>query len=35
MAADLVATPTNPLRDLDGLKHINFVMKNGEIYRRP
>ncbi|HXP85072.1 MAG TPA: amidohydrolase family protein [Bryobacteraceae bacterium] len=35
MAADLVATPTNPLRDLDGLKRINFVMKNGEIHRRP
>jgi imidazolonepropionase-like amidohydrolase len=35
LAADLVATPTNPLRDLDGLKRVNFVMKNGEIQRRP
>jgi imidazolonepropionase-like amidohydrolase len=35
LAADLVATPVSPLRDPDGLKHINFVMKNGEVYRRP
>lgn len=34
MAADLVATPVNPLRDINGLKHIDFVMKNGEIYRQ-
>ena len=35
MAADLVATPVSPLHDIDGLKQINFVMKNGEIYRKP
>jgi len=35
LAADLVAAPANPLRDIEALKHINFVMKNGEIYRRP
>ena len=35
MAADLVATPANPLRDIDGLKKINFVMKNGRIWRNP
>ena len=34
-AADLVATPLNPLRNIDGLKRINFVMKSGEIYRKP
>jgi imidazolonepropionase-like amidohydrolase len=35
MAADLVATPIDPLKDvLHGLEKIDFVMKNGEIYRR-
>ena len=35
MAADLVATPLNPLRDINGLKRIDFVMRNGVVYRRP
>jgi imidazolonepropionase-like amidohydrolase len=35
MAADLVATPLSPLRDINGLKRIDFVMKNGQVYRRP
>ena len=35
MAADLVATPMSPLRDIHGLKRIDFVMKNGRVYRRP
>ena len=35
LAADLVATPINPLRDITGLKRINFVMRNGEVYRKP
>ncbi len=35
MAADLVAAPVNPLRDIQGLKQIDFVMKNGTIVRRP
>jgi imidazolonepropionase-like amidohydrolase len=35
MAADLVATPVNPLLDINGLKRINFVMKEGEIWRKP
>jgi imidazolonepropionase-like amidohydrolase len=34
MAADLVATPMNPLRDIDGLKSINFVMKDGRVVVR-
>jgi imidazolonepropionase-like amidohydrolase len=34
MAADLVATPVSPLRDINGLKNIDFVMKNGVIYRK-
>jgi len=35
MAADLVATPVDPLHDIDGLKKINFVMKDGQLYRTP
>ena len=35
MAADLVATRVNPLHDIKGLKDIDFVMKKGEIYRKP
>ena len=31
MAADLVATPVDPLHDIDGLKRINFVMKDGQV----
>ncbi|HSQ28434.1 MAG TPA: amidohydrolase family protein [Gemmatimonadaceae bacterium] len=33
MAADLVATPVDPIHDLDGLKHISFVMKDGRVVR--
>jgi len=33
MAADLVATPVNPFKDVDGLKKIDFVMKDGRIWR--
>jgi len=35
MAADLVATRTNPLREIDALKRIDFVMKDGRIRRKP
>ena len=35
MAADLVATPLNPLHEIDGLKRINFVMKDGQVWRKP
>jgi len=35
MAADLVGTPINPLQQIDGLKRINFVMKDGKIWRMP
>ena len=35
MAADLVATPVNPLHEINGLKKVNFVMKNGQVVRRP
>lgn len=33
MAADLVATPEDPLQDIDGLKKIDFVMKDGKVVR--
>jgi imidazolonepropionase-like amidohydrolase len=35
MAADVVATPINPLQDVNGLKSINFVMKDGQVWRKP
>src|ERR1017187_1665820 len=35
MAADLVATPVNPLHEIDGLKRINFVIKDGQTRRKP
>jgi imidazolonepropionase-like amidohydrolase len=35
MAADLVAMPTSPLRDVNVLKHIDFVMRNGTVVRQP
>jgi hypothetical protein len=30
-----VAIPINPLHDINGLKRINFVMKEGQIWRKP
>lgn len=33
MAADLVAMPRNPLEDIDALKEIGFVMRDGVVYR--
>ncbi len=35
MAADIVATPANPLDDIEALRKINFVMKDGKIVRKP
>lgn len=35
LAADIVAAPANPLDDIEALRKINFVMKNGKIVRRP
>jgi len=34
MAADLVATPANPLHGIEGLKKIDFVMKDGVVFRQ-
>jgi len=34
-AADIVAAPANPLEDIEALRRVYFVMKNGKIVRRP
>jgi imidazolonepropionase-like amidohydrolase len=35
MAADLIATPANPLDDIQTLKRVAFVMKDGVVIRKP
>ena len=35
MAADIVAMPSSPIEDIEALRKINFVMKDGKIIRRP
>lgn len=35
MAADLIATPDNPLERIATLKQVQFVMKDGVVYRSP
>jgi imidazolonepropionase-like amidohydrolase len=35
LSADFVAMPANPLDDIENLRKINFVMKDGKIVRRP
>jgi imidazolonepropionase-like amidohydrolase len=34
MAADIIATPDNPLENLNTLKKVSFVMKNGVVFKR-
>jgi imidazolonepropionase-like amidohydrolase len=34
MAADIIATPRNPLDDIQELKRVSFVMKDGVIVRQ-
>ena len=33
MAADIIATPQNPLDDIQAVRHVSFVMKNGSVFR--
>jgi len=32
--ADLIAVPGNPLEDIDALRNVQFVMKNGAVFKR-
>ena len=34
-AADIVATPNDPREDIETMLHVSFVMKSGQIYKRP
>lgn len=34
LAADIIATPENPLDNLQTLKQVSFVMKNGKVFKR-
>jgi imidazolonepropionase-like amidohydrolase len=35
LAADIIAMPENPLNDIESLRKVNFVMKDGKIVLRP
>jgi imidazolonepropionase-like amidohydrolase len=34
-AADIIATPENPLENIQALRKVNFVMKDGAVVKRP
>ncbi|CAM5615338.1 Amidohydrolase OS=Rhodanobacter lindaniclasticus OX=75310 GN=B1991_16125 PE=4 SV=1 [Rhodanobacter lindaniclasticus] len=33
-SADVIAVPGNPLDDISAMQHVNFVMKDGVIYKQ-
>ncbi len=35
LAADIIAMPSNPMEDIESLRKVNFVMKDGKVIRRP
>jgi imidazolonepropionase-like amidohydrolase len=35
MFADIIATPENPLENIQTLKRVSFVMKDGKILKQP
>ncbi len=35
LAADIIATPANPLEDIKALRRVGFVMKDGKVIRKP
>jgi imidazolonepropionase-like amidohydrolase len=32
-AADIIATPDNPLDDIQAVRKVNFVMKDGSVFK--
>lgn len=34
LAADLIAVPANPLTEIQTLRKVSFVMKDGVVYKR-
>jgi imidazolonepropionase-like amidohydrolase len=33
LAADIIATPVNPLDNIQAVRHVTFVMKNGSVFK--
>jgi len=33
LAADIIATQDNPLENIQTLKHVTFVMKDGQVFK--
>ena len=34
LAADIIAVPGNPLEDIDALRNVQFVMKDGLVFKQ-
>jgi imidazolonepropionase-like amidohydrolase len=34
MFADMIAVPGNPLEDIDALRNVQFVLKNGQVFKK-